>query len=407
MKTRLLWIGCLSYGSIAFTLVILGAVLPELLSHYAQSYSNGGVLVFSQFMGFLIGVLGMPYAVKRLGRRKVVVIGLAMISCELFIYFLPPWPLLFLLVSMAGLGAGLVESCVGTIILTAIKEKQAIAMSKMEVAYGLGALFMPLLSGFLISNNVWALAFLVLGLSSFLLMLVWSRMSFGSLDDLLIRQTNTSGNGKQQAPISFRKHGLLFISLAAAYFFFYGGSEVSIVHFIPSIFAEKWEISNSLATLTVTIYWIGMIIGRLLTGPVSEKLTYHRYLRLINIGGLISLCILAISNTAFAGFVLCFFLGLFMAGMFAIALIITNQFYPGKTEQTTSMLLAANGLGGSILPIAVGWSLDEFPVQTAFWLFTTLMLIMLGIVLVLKILENLKSRKLDKMNTEESKSVQI
>ncbi|QXG61881.1 MFS transporter, partial [Bacillus spizizenii] len=62
-------------------------------------------------------------------------------------------------------------------------------------------------------------------------------------------------------------------------------------------------------------------------------------------------------------------------------LIITNQFYPGKTEQTTSMLLAANGLGGSILPIAVGWSLDEFPVQTAFWLFTTLMLIMLGIVL--------------------------
>ncbi len=163
MKTRLLWIGCLSYGSIAFTLVILGAVLPELLSHYAQSYSNGGVLVFSQFMGFLIGVLGMPYAVKRMGRRKVVVIGLAMISCELFIYFLPPWPLLFLLVSMAGLGAGLVESCVGTIILTAIKEKQAIAMSKMEVAYGLGALFMPLLSGFLISNHVWALAFLVLG----------------------------------------------------------------------------------------------------------------------------------------------------------------------------------------------------------------------------------------------------
>lgn len=51
----------------------------------------------------------------------------------------------------------LVKSCVGTIILTAIIEKQAIVMSKMEVAYGLGALFMPLLSGFLISNNVLAI----------------------------------------------------------------------------------------------------------------------------------------------------------------------------------------------------------------------------------------------------------
>ncbi len=116
---------------------------------------------------------------------------------------------------------GLVESCVGTIILTAIIEKQAIVMSKMEVAYGLGALFMPLLSGFLISNNVWALAFLVLGLISFLLMLVWSRMSFGSFDDLLIRQTDTSGNGKQ-APISFSKTWLTVYFFSSCVLLFYG-----------------------------------------------------------------------------------------------------------------------------------------------------------------------------------------
>lgn len=399
MKTRLLWIGCVSYGLIAFTLVILGAVLPELLSHYSQSYSNGGVLVFSQFMGFLIGVLGMPLLVKKLGRKNVVVVGLAMISCELFIFFLPPWPLLFLFVSMAGLGAGLVESCVGTIILTAIKEKQAVAMSKMEVAYGLGALFMPLLSSFLISNGLWALAFLVLGVSSFLLMIVWRQMSFGSLDHLLIRK-ESSPDIKTQGHTSYRSKGFLFIALAAAYFFFYGGSEVSIVHFIPSIFAEKWDISTSLATITVTIYWSGMIIGRLLTGPVSEKITYHRFLRFINIGGLIALAILAVSQTVWVGFALCFFLGLFMAGMFAIALIITNQFFPGKTEQTTSILLASNGLGGSLLPIAVGWSLDEFPVQTAFWLFTILMAFMLILVIALKILESVKMRIHGQSKTE-------
>ncbi|CAI6222388.1 hypothetical protein JS609_00201 [Bacillus subtilis] len=33
-----------------------------------------------------------------------------------------------------------------------------------------------------------------------------------------------------------------------------------------------------------------------------------------------------------------------MASMFAIILIVTNQFHHGKTEQTTGMLLAANGL---------------------------------------------------------------
>ena len=102
MKTRLLWISCFSYGSIAFTLVILGAVLPELLTHYSQSYSNGGVLVFSQFMGFLIGVIGMPYMVKSLG-KNVVIFGMALISCEMFITFLPPWPLLFFSSASRGL----------------------------------------------------------------------------------------------------------------------------------------------------------------------------------------------------------------------------------------------------------------------------------------------------------------
>ncbi|QEK96806.1 MFS transporter [Bacillus amyloliquefaciens] len=399
MKTRLLWISCFSYGSIAFTLVILGAVLPELLTNYSQSYSNGGVLVFSQFMGFLIGVIGMPYMVKKLGRKNVVIFGLALISCEMFITFLPPWPLLFLLVSIAGLGAGLVESCVGTIILTAIKERQAVAMSKMEVAYGLGALFMPLLSGFLINNHMWTIAFLVLGLSSFALLIAWKQMSFGSIDQLLIRKEVSSADTKKEST-GYRSHGLLFIALAGAYFFFYGGSEVSIVHFIPSIFAEKWDIPNSLATITVTVYWTGMIIGRLLTGPVSEKLTYHRYLRLISIGGLAALTVLALSKNVWFGFALCFFLGLFMAGMFAIALIITNHFYPGKTETTTSILLASNGLGGSLLPIAVGWSLDEYPVQTAFWLFTALMLLMLLIVFSLRMLETIKSNNLQHHNSK-------
>ncbi|KKB75471.1 MULTISPECIES: MFS transporter [Bacillus] len=404
MKTRLLWISCFSYGLIAFTLVILGAVLPELLAHYSQSYSNGGILVFSQFMGFLIGVLTMPLFVKKLGRVNVVLLGLAMISCELFIFFLPPWPLLFLFVGVAGLGAGLVEPCVGTIILTAIKDKQAAAMSKVEVAYGLGALFMPLLSGFLISRGIWPLAFLVLGLSAFLLMIGWKRLNLESLDELMADQESREKTGNETRT-RYRDKSLLFIALAAVYFFFYGGSEMSIVNFMPAIFAENWQIANSLAAISVTLYWSGMVIGRALTGIVSEKMTYHRFLRMINIGSLLSLIMLAMSGSVWAGFALCFLAGLFMAGMFAIALIITNQFFPGKTEQTTSILLASNGLGGAMLPVAMGWSLDDFPVQTAFWILIVLGVIMLFLVLVLRVLESGKSRILKKSENSGVKSM--
>ncbi len=370
---------------IAFTLVIIGAMLPEILIHYKQNYSNGGLLIFGQFVGFLLGVLSMPILVRKLGRKNVVLLGLIMISLELFTFFLPNWYFLFPLVGLAGYGAGLAESCIGTIILVTFQEKQATAMSKLEVAFGLGALCMPLFSSVLISKGIWEYAFLILGLSSFLVMLGWKVLSFGEVDEFLIKNTNTSVT---KITGSYTKKTFLIITFSAIYFFCYGGSEVSIVHFLPSIFMEEWEVPNSLATLTVTVYWMAMVIGRALTGVISEKLTYNTFLLLINIGGLVVLILLAISGNVWLGFFLCFFLGLFMAAMFAIALIITNLYFPGQTEKTTSILLATNGLGGSLIPIIIGQSMDKYPAQITFWLFACIMLIMLILIIGIQILGN-------------------
>jgi fucose permease len=40
-----------------------------------------------------------------------------------------------------------------------------------------------------------------------------------------------------------------------------------------------------------------------------------------------------------------------MSGMFAIALIITNQHFPEHTKRVTCILLASNALGGSLIPL--------------------------------------------------------
>ncbi|MDA1762318.1 MFS transporter [Bacillus cereus] len=387
MLKRLLWISFFSYMLIAFTLVIIGAMLPEILLHYKQNYSNGGLLIFGQFVGFLFGVLSMPILVRKLGRKNVVLLGLIMISFELFSFFLPTWYFLFPLVGLAGFGAGLAESCIGTIILVTFQEKQASAMGKLEVAFGLGALFMPLFSSILISKGIWEYAFLILGLSSFLVMIGWKVLSFGEVDEFLIKNTNVN-TPVNKTTGSYTKKTFLIITFSAIYFFCYGGSEVSIVHFLPSLFMEEWEVPNSLATLTVTVYWTAMVIGRALTGVLSEKLTYNKFLLSINIGGLVVLILLAISGNVWLGFFLCFLLGLFMAAMFAIALIITNLYFPGQTEKTTSILLATNGLGGSLIPIIIGQSMDKYPAQITFWLFACIMLLMLILTIGIQVLGN-------------------
>lgn len=379
MINRLLWVSCLSYVLTGFTLVIVGAVLPELLAYYSRSYSDGGNLIFVQFIGFLAGVLCMPMINRSLGRRKAVIIGLFMMSVELCIVFLPAWPFVVLLAGTAGFGAGIVESCIGTIVLMAVKERQAIAMSKLEVTFGIGALLMPFIASFLIAKGVWAFSFLILGVCSLLMVVWWTKLSFGDIDQLLARKDG--GRNTEVSHSSFTGSRLPVVALFSAFFFFYGGSEISVVHFFPSIFMEKWGINSSYATLTVTVFWSAMVIGRSLFGFIAEKLTYYRYLQIVSTGGLLVLVTLAFCGNVLGGFALSFLLGLFMAGMFAVALIFANHSLPGMTERTTSIMLASTGLGGSLLPIIVGWCLDEFPVEASFWLFAAAMLIMLLLII--------------------------
>ncbi|MGH0607132.1 hypothetical protein [Bacillus mycoides] len=82
----------------------------------------------------------------------------------------------------------------------------------------------------------------------------------------------------------------------------------------------------------------------------------------------------------------CFLLGLCMAAMFAIALIITNKYFPGQTKKTTSILLAMNGSGETLIPIMIGNSMDTYPIHISFWLFASIMFIMLILIISIQFL---------------------
>jgi FHS family glucose/mannose:H+ symporter-like MFS transporter len=73
--------------------------------------------------------------------------------------------------------------------------------------------------------------------------------------------------------------------------------------------------------------------------------------------------------------------GLMMSGIFAISLLFANHLIPGKTERTTSILIASGGIGGALLPLAVGSIMDHFSMHTAinFIIGCTLLLFMMSV----------------------------
>ncbi|MGO4496679.1 sugar MFS transporter [Paenibacillus sp. 2RAB27] len=377
---RLLIMGCLSYLLTGCTHVIFGAVLPELLAHYGRSYSGGGMLVFLQFGGFMLGVLAMPTLIRTISRRSTITMAFCLLFIAMLaIGLLPPWPMVVGLTFIAGISFGLVESSISTFVLMAAKDQQAVAFSKLEVFFGLGALFMPLVSSLLIANGLWKFAFMLLGLSALATGIIWSKLSLGEHDELLAHKADRSQKADRVPVLS--KKSFIFLCLLMTVFFLYCGMENTIVNFLPSIFKDQLQASSSVSTLGVTAYWLTMVVGRLFAGALAEKMTYFKYLAFSFALSLITVIVWVFSTNLWSSFAVILLLGLFMSGMFAVALIYANQLLPGRTEQTTSALIASGGLGGAILPLGVGWGMDHFHVGVSIWFVLISMCVVFGIIM--------------------------
>ena len=108
--------------------------------------------------------------------------------------FLPSWEWMIVTAPVAGFGFGMVEAAIGSLIIGFVHENKAVAMSRLEVFFGIGACVMPLIGSVLITLNMWKISFPILAVMSLGMLLLWTFTSFGSLDSLLAKQVTGEEN---------------------------------------------------------------------------------------------------------------------------------------------------------------------------------------------------------------------
>ncbi|WP_223067447.1 MFS transporter [Paenibacillus caui] len=373
---RLFALSCAFYLLIGVTSVILGALLPVLLSHYGRGYSDGGLLLFLQFLGFLAGVLLSPFMTLHIGRKSMLTIALGSIAAACIVLgLMPSWTWVVVMAIWIGFGSGIIESSIGAFTIEFTEEQKAVAMSKLDVYFALGALLIPALVSLYIWLGMWHITFYSISLLTFILALFWLAMPASSSSHLTQADIRTSERSVEQARYSGKQRLLLRIFIV--FFFVYMGLELGLMNFLPSILIETAQLRESVASLGVSILWIAMIIGRMFSGKLAESSGYIPYLLWSAIGTFCFLAAMAFVSSEWATYLLIFGTGLFMSGLFCIALVYANELIPGMTERTTSILIASGGIGGSVLQYVIGCSMSEWPVTATLWILGSFNLILL------------------------------
>ncbi|MED3851629.1 MFS transporter [Priestia megaterium] len=136
------------------------------------------------------------------------------------------------------------------------------------------------------------------------------------------------------------------------------------------IFITYLDVIPSQATLSISVFWVAMLIGRVATGWIIRIVTYERYL-FGSIGGtIVSLVLFIVLKEAVAGYILLGFLGLAMSGIYSITMVYANHTFTGSARIVTSLITGFSGLGGAIFPALIGFTMDASGITSALWYIT-------------------------------------
>ncbi|MBO9600299.1 MAG: MFS transporter, partial [Cohnella sp.] len=252
-----------------------------------------------------------------------------------------------------------------------------VAMSRVEVFFGVGALLMPFAGAALISSGHWVAAFVVVGVTAAITMLLW----FFMWPTILDRPVETALSGEARSTGGTGRRSRMIVVLAACSLFFavYVGFEMSVVHYLPSLLVHHNGLSDSTASLSLSAFWGAMVIGRMVSGHAADRWGGGAYMLVTCVSAAVLFILMGGLESVWATFILTFLAGLAMSGMFAVALVFANRAVPGMTERTTSLLMASGGIGGALLPKLTGWFLDVNGTGATRWLFAGLAVVMLAV----------------------------
>jgi MFS family permease len=234
-----------------------------------------------------------------------------------------------------------------------------------KVGTGIGMFATPLLTSHLIGTYGWRTAYAVLGGVAIIALVAMAQF--------IRRDPSRMGlhaYGEEQTPASMKRpEGGLplkqavrtrqFGMLCLAYLLVTTVAETIMMHTVPH--AEDLGISPTAAAGILSIIGLTSIVARFFIGILVDRLGSRKALLLCFVPQLTSLVVLQFAGSLPALYVFAVFYGLSHGGFFTlIAPVIAQLFGTVSHGSLFGVIMAGNGIGGSIGPVLTGRAFDVF-----------------------------------------------
>jgi MFS family permease len=309
------------------------------------------VAVFSPVIGRIV---------DRLGARKVLLPCVAIYGaafCGLAtVRSLAQFYAIYVVLGVVGNGT--TQLCYARVIAAWFDKRRGIALATMMAGVGAGAIGIPPLATRLIEIHGWREAYLMLGLSVFVLGLIPA--------GLLLRETPPDAlrQSKEAMPVETGMRGMeaartpVFWMLLTGFFLFSVSVNGSVAHLVPVLSDRGF--SSETAALAASMMGVLTLGGRLLTGALLDRFAGSRVTGVFFAIAAIGVAVLSQARTVTMGFAGAGLIGLGMGAEADVMPYLVSRYFGLRAfSEIYGYTFTAYAFAGALGPLLMGWGYDR------------------------------------------------
>ncbi|KAF2017695.1 MFS general substrate transporter [Aaosphaeria arxii CBS 175.79] len=345
----------------------IGVILQPISKHYGLSDIQVSCI-------FLVGPVGYTLAAQcnslihsHFGQRGIAVIGPAFhVLAALAIACHPHFGVVLVAYALIAVGTGLLD---GSWCAWAGSVRNANTVSGLlHGSYSVGASAGPYFCDLLMTTGgrpwyQWYSALAVISITELIVLpLAFRRQNAAKYHESKNASSSLTGSRNTRAMFNYAATWV-----SSLYFLAYVGTETAISGWLVSYMTRDRHVSPSFASLSASGFWVGMAIGRLALGTVTDRIGVRRATTgYLLIAIMLELLFAVVRKPAGASNVLVALLGFFMGPMFPSGIVVLARLLPRDLHVAAVSFVASLGqVGGALLPFAIGacvqgWGIGVF-----------------------------------------------
>jgi fucose permease len=371
--TFLLGLSFLAFVSLGLPDGLLGVAWPSMRASFGLPLDALGALLVTTTTGYVAASFASGRLLARINVGALLAASCLATAVALLGYATAPaWLVIVMLGSLTGLGAGAIDAGLNTFVATRCSAR---TLSLLHAFYGLGTTSGPMImTATMAAGLSWHSGYAIVGGAQLLL-----ATAFAATHRLW--PGGSPGSAAEPAPApAGRTLRLAGTQLGVAAFFLYVGLEATAGAWIYSLLNQARHVSMAAAGVTVSVFWGGLMFGRLLFGLAPASVRPESLLRPCIIATLAGAMILALDLGPAATLLAVAILGSGAGPIFPSLIATTpRRLGAAHTANAVGFQVAAAALGQSLLPALVGMLAARAGLEVVPLALASLSLLLLGI----------------------------